>query len=82
MFAKDVESKGSAFKEVEKLLSNPDPTLALQLRNKYIDDVIVRSFIDEAIDMMRESARKREDTKTTNALTEPLQLSKAIAVFS
>ena len=82
MFAKDVESKGSAFKEVEKLLSNPDPTLALQLRNKYIDDVIVRSFIDEAIDMMRESARKRGDTKTTNALTEPLQLSKAIAVFS
>jgi len=82
MFAKDVESKGSAFKEVEKLLSNPDPTLALQLRNKYIDDVIVRSFIDEAIDMMRESARKRGDTKTTNALTEPLQLSKALAVFS
>jgi MoxR-like ATPase len=81
-FGRSVATRGTAFKEVEKLLASPDAALALQLRNKYTDDVIVRSFIDEVLDMMKESAKKKGDAKTLSALSDEVDLTTALAIFS
>lgn len=81
-FSESVAARGSAFREVEKLLANPDANRALELRKKYTDDIIIGSFIDEVLDMMKESAKKKGDAKTLSALTNSVDLSEALAVFS
>ena len=46
-------------REAEELIRKPNAEKALQLKAKYRDAAIVRAMLDEVIDMMKESAKKR-----------------------
>ena len=65
-------------KEVESLIKKPDPKMALELKAKYRDAPIVRAFLDEVVDMMKESAKKKRSRETLEALEPRLKIAEAI----
>jgi len=65
-------------REAEELIRKPNAEKALQLKAKYRDAAIVRAMLDEVIDMMKESAKKRGDAATLQALEQPLDIRNAI----
>ncbi|OYT46583.1 hypothetical protein B6U84_00080 [Candidatus Bathyarchaeota archaeon ex4484_40] len=65
-------------KEVESLIKKPDPKMAVHLKEKYRDAPIVRSLLDEIIDMMKESAKKRCSRETLEALEPRLKIGEAV----
>jgi len=65
-------------KEVESLIKKPDPKMALELKAKYRDAPIVRAFLDEVVDMMKESAKKKRSREALEALEPRLKIAEAI----
>jgi hypothetical protein len=80
-FAAEVAKRKQGFEEIAQLYSTPDPGLAAELRKKYTDDVLLRSFIDEMVDQMKEAARKKSDQKTLQLLSKPIDLKDAMEVL-
>ena len=77
-YAQRFASQISRIREVEELIRKPDPKKALELKAKYRDTPIVRALLDEIIDMMKESARKKGDRATLEALEPKLNITQAI----
>ena len=77
-YAQRFASQISRIREVEELIRKPDPKKALELKAKYRDAPIVRALLDEIIDMMKESARKKGDRATLEALEPKLNITQAI----
>jgi len=69
-------------REVEELIKKPDAARALELKAKYRDAPIVRAMLDEIVDMMKESAKKKGDVQTLESLETPLRLGEAIKLLS
>ena len=65
-------------KEVESLIKKPDPKMALELKAKYRDAPIVRAFLDEVVDMMKESAKKKRSREALEALEPRLKIAVAV----
>jgi hypothetical protein len=51
------------------------------LKAKYRDAPIVRSMLDELIDMMKESAKKKGDQAALQALEPPMRISEALTAM-
>ncbi len=77
-YAELFEAQHMRLKEVEELIKKPDVTKAQKLKAKYADAPIVRGMLDEVVDMMKESARKKGDAETLQALEPPLKIKSAI----
>lgn len=65
-------------REVEGLIKKPNAAKALELKAKYADAPVVRAVLDEIMDMMKESAKKRGDAETLHELEPPLNVKGAI----
>ena len=65
-------------REVEGLIKKPDPKVALELKAKYRDAPIIRAFLDEVVDMMKESAKKKRNRETLEALEPRLKIVEAV----
>jgi MoxR-like ATPase len=68
-------------RKVEELIKKPDPAKAVELKAKYRDAPIVRSMLDELIDMMKESAKKKGDSAALQALEPPMRISEALTAM-
>ena len=65
-------------REVEELIKKPDPAKAVELKEKYRDAPIIRSMLDEIIDMLKESAKKKGDQAALHALEPPMKIRDAL----
>jgi len=65
-------------REIEELIKKPDPKAALKLKDKYRDAPVIRAFLDEVVDMMKESAKKKRNKKTLEALEPRLKITEAV----
>ena len=77
-YAELFEAQHARIREVEELIKKPDVNRAQELKAKYADAPMVRSVLDEVLDMMKESAKKRGDAAAIQALERPLNIEKAI----
>lgn len=80
-FAEEVAKRKDRFEQVLQLYNTPNPKLADELKRKFTDDPLIRSFIDEIVDQMKEVARKKSDKKTLEFLTEQINLKDALDVL-
>jgi hypothetical protein len=81
LFAAEVAMRKLGFQEVAQLYNTPDVNLAVDLRNKFTDDVLLRSFIDEIVDQMKEAARKKSDNNMLQLLSKQIELKDALEVL-
>ncbi|MEM2969302.1 MAG: hypothetical protein QXR63_00020 [Candidatus Bathyarchaeia archaeon] len=65
-------------REIEDLIKKPDATQAKELREKYADALVIRALLDEIIDMIKEAARKKDETTALDILEPQLKLKMAI----
>jgi len=80
-FAEKFASYGHRIGEIEKVIMKQDVARALELKKEYYDAPILRAMLDETIDMMKESAKKRADQQTLTVLEPPLKIDGAIKVI-
>jgi len=77
-YAELLASQYARLREIEELIKAQDANKALELRGKYLDAPIIRSVLDEVIEMMKEAAKKRGDQAALQALEPQLRLGEAL----
>jgi len=60
------------------LIKKPDPKAATDHKAKYRDAPVVRAFLDEVVDMMKESAKKKGDVASLEVLEPKLRITNAL----
>lgn len=70
------------FKIIRNVWVTKDISEALKLRNQYIDQLIIRSILDEAIDMIKETAKKKGDTAILEQVNPQIDFSGAISALT
>ena len=71
-------SQYAHIKRIEELIKKPDPKVAMELEAKYRDAPVVRAFLDEVVDMMKESAKKKGDVASLEVLEPKLRITNAL----
>jgi hypothetical protein len=64
--------------KVEELIKKPNAKHATELKITFRDAPVARAILDEIVDMMKESAKKKGDTATLEALESKLNIEDAI----
>ena len=77
-YASIFASQNAQINKIEELIKKPDATQATNLKNTFRDAPIARAILDEVVDMMKESAKKKGDTATLGVLESRLNIADAI----
>jgi len=77
-YAELFASQYTRLREVEELIKTRSAEKALELRSKYLDAPIIRSVLDEVVEMMKEAAKKRGDQAALQMLEPQLRLDEAL----
>jgi MoxR-like ATPase len=64
--------------KVEGLIKKPNAKDAVELKTAFRDAPIARAILDEVVDMMKESAKKKEDNLTLDVLEPKLNIENAL----
>ncbi|MGD6805826.1 MAG: hypothetical protein ACQCN4_02580 [Candidatus Bathyarchaeia archaeon] len=77
-YANIFTSQQAQIAKVEGLIKRPNAKDAAELKTAFRDAPIARAILDEVVDMMKESAKKKGDTTTLEALESKLNIENAI----
>jgi MoxR-like ATPase len=67
--------------KIEELIKKPNAKRATELKITFRDAPVARAMLDEVVDMMKESAKKKGDTATLEALESKLNIEEAIKIL-
>jgi len=77
-YASIFASQHAQIMKVEELIKKPNAKHATELKITFRDAPVARAILDEIVDMMKESAKKKGDTATLEALESKLNIEDAI----
>jgi hypothetical protein len=77
-YANIFASQQAQIAKVEGLIKKPNAKEAVELKNAFRDAPIARAILDEVVDMMKESAKKKEDNLTLDVLEPKLNIENAL----
>jgi MoxR-like ATPase len=68
--------------KIEALIKKPNAHTAVELGKVYKDAPIARALLDDVVDMIKEAAKKKQDTKTLNTLEDKLNIQNALKTLT
>lgn len=77
-YASIFASQHAQINKIEELIKKPDAKHATELKNMFRDAPVARAILDEVVDMMKESAKKKSDKTTLETLEPKLNIEAAI----